>query len=93
MTDEPDTVVPLHPGIEPALATVEVQQLYEHVVGCLVEFMNRNEGERPVAMAFVIIGENDTFAPEYMINERWRERLALAGAILVNLAVAPDDDD
>lgn len=83
-----EPVVPIRPGVE--MKPERTRKLLEHIAEGLVKFTADNN-EEPESIAFVIIGMQGTFSVGYLIEDYWRAKLALAGAMLTGKSLTPDD--
>lgn len=85
---EASPVVPIRPGV--GIKDQRSFTLLEAVAEHLGEFEAKH-GTPPMDIAFVVIGEDGTYDRGWLIEDRWRSNLALAGAFLSREAVAPDE--
>lgn len=66
--------------------------LLDHVAAALAEFANKH-GEEPEGVVLAIRGKDGTLDTSWMLHEdsSWRAELALAGALFLHTAAAPDE--
>jgi hypothetical protein len=83
-----EAVVPIAPGLR--IEGERGRQLLDHVAQGLAGFPQRNDGEQPVSIVFMIVGEKDTAKVDYLIAKRWRGTCALASVLLAAEAAGED---